>query len=71
MYRYLSYTGYDICFKFVAVPILQEMLERQLEYERVRLEAESRKATLESQEKVTFIIIIITLFVYMYVCVLY
>ena len=31
---------------------LQEMLERQLEYERVRLEAESRKASLESQEKV-------------------
>ena len=31
---------------------LQEMLERQLEYERVRLEAESRKACLESQEKV-------------------
>ena len=28
------------------------MLERQLEYERVRLEAESRKACLESQEKV-------------------
>ena len=32
---------------------LQEMLERQLEYERVRLEAESRKACLESQEKVS------------------
>lgn len=31
---------------------MQEMLERQLEYERVRLEAESRKACLESQEKV-------------------
>ena len=31
---------------------LQEMLEHQLEYERVRLEAESRKACLESQEKV-------------------
>ncbi len=30
----------------------KEMLERQLEYERVRLEAESRKASLESQEKV-------------------
>jgi chromosome segregation ATPase len=29
----------------------KEMLERQLEYERVRLEAESRKACLESQEK--------------------
>ncbi len=28
------------------------MLERQLEYEKVRLEAESRKACLESQEKV-------------------
>ena len=28
------------------------MLERQLEYERVRLEAESRKADLELQEKV-------------------
>ena len=28
------------------------MLERQLEYERVRLEAESRKARLEAQEKV-------------------
>lgn len=28
-------------------------MERQLEYERVRLEAESRKATLELQEKVS------------------
>ena len=33
---------------------MQEMLERQLEYERVRVEAESRKACLESQEKVRF-----------------
>ena len=32
--------------------VFQEMVERQLEYERVRLEAESRKATLELQEKV-------------------
>ncbi len=31
---------------------IQEMLGRQLEYERVRLEAESKKARLESQEKV-------------------
>ena len=34
------------------------MLERQLEYERVRLEAESRKADLESQEKARYTIII-------------
>ena len=33
------------------------MLERQLEYERVRLEAESRKAYLELQEKVMLQII--------------
>ena len=32
----------------------KEMLERQLEYERVRLEAESKKACLESQEKVSW-----------------
>ena len=32
--------------------LIQELLERQLEYERVRLEAESKKATLEYQEKV-------------------
>ena len=32
--------------------MLQEMLERQLEYECVRLEADSRKARLEAQEKV-------------------
>ena len=38
--------------KSVVLSPLQEMLERQLEYERVRLEAESRKACLESQEKV-------------------
>jgi len=38
--------------KSLVLSPLQEMLERQLEYERVRLEAESRKACLESQEKV-------------------
>ena len=37
---------------FYSCGVVQEMLERQLEYERVRLEAESRKACLESQEKV-------------------
>lgn len=42
---------------FLFLILLKEMLERQLEYERVRLEAESKKACLESQEKVSKVII--------------
>ena len=58
-YIHITYTlsSYTLS---VASPLLhlQEMLERQLEYERVRLEAESRKACLESQEKVATAVVV-------------
>ena len=44
--------GSNLTVWLLYVCLIQELLERQLEYERVRLEAESKKATLEYQEKV-------------------